>query len=163
MALDAVAKLDLSLTAEEVEAFLAEQRTLRLATATPTGRPHVVPLWFVWMDGTVFMNSTLGNVTVKNLQRNPQATGSIDDGSGYDELRGVLVHGRVAWADADPRLESVKRAWSQKYLGGKPPPYDRWKNRIWFRLTPDVVTSWDFRKISEARARAARNVGASGA
>ena len=40
-------------------------------------------------------------------------------------------------------------------MGGNPVPYDRWKNRTWFRLTPERITSWDFRKIPEAKARAA--------
>jgi nitroimidazol reductase NimA-like FMN-containing flavoprotein (pyridoxamine 5'-phosphate oxidase superfamily) len=149
-----VAKLDLSLTPKELDRYLTEQRTVRLATATPDGRPHVVPLWFVWVHGIVFMNSTLGNITIRNLQRNPTATGSIDDGDGYDELRGVLVHGTVEWAQDDPRLEVVKEAWSKKYMGGGPVPYDRWKDRIWFRIAPTALTSWDFRKIPEAKAKA---------
>jgi len=158
-----VAKLDLSLSPGELESFLGAQRTIHLATATPRGRPHVVPLWFVWVNGTVFMNSTLGNVTIRNLRRSPEATGSIDDGDVYEELRGVMVHGEVEWADDEPELETVKRAWSMKYMGGNPVPYDRWKNRIWFRLVPRKITSWDFRKISEAKARAQAQSEATGA
>ena len=149
-----MAKLDLSLTREELEEFLVSQRTIRLATATRPGRPHVVPLWFVWVDGTVFMNTTLGNLTVRNLQENPQATGSIDDGDTYDTLRGVLVHGTVERADDDARLDTVMHRWSEKYMGGNPLPYARWKNRAWFRLVPERITSWDFRKIPRAKARA---------
>ena len=158
-----MAKLDLSLAPAELQSFLSAQRTIRLATATPTGLPHVVPLWFVWVEGTVFMNSTLGNVTIRNLQRNPAATGSIDDGEAYEELRGVLIHGEVERAHDDARLESVKSEWSKKYMRGKPPPYDRWKNRVWLRLVPRRITSWDFRKIPEAKARAARETEAAGA
>jgi len=147
-----VAKLDLSLTAEELDAFLSSQRTVRLATADAGARPHVVPLWFVWVDGTLFMNSTLGNLTIRNLQANPRATGSIDDGAVYEELRGVLVNGPVEWADGDPRLEEVSRIWSEKYMGGSPLPYGRWRNRVWFRLRPERIASWDFRKIPAAKA-----------
>jgi nitroimidazol reductase NimA-like FMN-containing flavoprotein (pyridoxamine 5'-phosphate oxidase superfamily) len=154
-----MAKLDLSLRAEELDHFLIEQRTIRLATATPEGQPHVIPLWFVWVDHTVFMNSTLGNVTVKNVQRNPAAAGSIDDGDTYDHLRGVLIRGRVERADDDPRLDTVMHRWSEKYMGGNPLPYGRWKNRAWFRLVPEHLTSWDFRKISEAKARAEGGAG----
>jgi nitroimidazol reductase NimA-like FMN-containing flavoprotein (pyridoxamine 5'-phosphate oxidase superfamily) len=148
-----VARLDLSLPADELHAYLAERRTIRLATCGPRG-PHVVPLWFVWMDRTVFMNSTSGNVTVANLELDPRATGSIDDGEAYEELRGVLVQGRVEPAEGDPRLDAVKAAWSGKYMGGNPVPYDRWRNRVWLRLVADRVTSWDFRRIPEAKARA---------
>ena len=149
-----MAKLDLSLTAEELNRFLIEQRTIRLATVAPNAQPHVVPLWFVWVDRTVFMNTTLGNVTVQNLQGNPAAAGSVDDGESYDRLRGVVVRGRVELADDDPRLDTVMHRWSEKYMGGNPLPYGRWKNRAWFRLVPEDITSWDFQKIPEARAKA---------
>jgi nitroimidazol reductase NimA-like FMN-containing flavoprotein (pyridoxamine 5'-phosphate oxidase superfamily) len=156
-----VPKLDLSMTAEELEDYLRTQRTIRLAT---NGRawPQVIPLWFVWVDQTLFMNSTLGNVSIENLHRDPRATGTVDDGDVYDELRGVLIQGEVEWADGDPRLEAVKRTWSEKYMGGNPVPYDRWKNRVWFRLVPRSLTSWNFRKIpaAKARAKAAAEAGA---
>jgi nitroimidazol reductase NimA-like FMN-containing flavoprotein (pyridoxamine 5'-phosphate oxidase superfamily) len=153
-----VPKYDLSLTPDELDAYLRAQRTIRLATVGPGGVPHVIPLWFVWVDRLVFMNSTLGNVTVRNLQSNPVATGVVDDGELYDQLRGVIVHGPVGWRDEE-RMGSVAEAWSTKYLGGNPVPFDRWKKREWFHLVPQRITSWDFRRIPEARARARRDHG----
>jgi nitroimidazol reductase NimA-like FMN-containing flavoprotein (pyridoxamine 5'-phosphate oxidase superfamily) len=149
-----MAKLDLSLAGDELDRFLTDQRTIRLATASLDGRPQVVPLWFVWIEGVVFMNSTMGNVSIRNIQANPRATGTVDDGDPYEELRGVVIEGPVEWANDDPRLETVKETWSNKYMNGNPVPYDRWKGRTWFRLLPERVTSWDFCKIPEAKARA---------
>ena len=62
-----MAQLDLSLTAEELDRFLEQQRTVRVATVDARGKPHVVPLWFVWIDGTLFVNTTRGNLSVRNL------------------------------------------------------------------------------------------------
>ncbi len=149
-----MAKLDLSLTPEELEAFLRTQRTIRVATSSPDGTPHVIPLWFVWVHGVVVLNSTLGNVTIRNLQRHPLAAGVIDDGDAYDRLRGVVIQGSVDWAVEDPVVEAAAAAWSEKYMGGNPVPYGKWRNRVWFRLVPSTIASWDFRKIPEARARA---------
>ncbi len=148
-----MARLDLSLTGEELEAYLRAQRTARVATVGADGTPHVVPLWFVWHDGTVFLNSTLGNVTVDNMLRGGVATVVIDDGDSYETLRGVVLTGEVERAEDDPRLHEVETAWSGKYLGGEEPPYRRWRNRAWFRLEPERVASWDFRKIPAAKAR----------
>jgi nitroimidazol reductase NimA-like FMN-containing flavoprotein (pyridoxamine 5'-phosphate oxidase superfamily) len=153
-----VAKLDLSLSDAELYEFLAERRTVRLATSGPDGLPHVVPLWYVWFDGTMFMNSTLGNVTVRNLKSNPRGAGIVDDGETYEELRGVLLHGTVEPADEDARLVQVADLWSRKYMSGGPLPYGGWRNRVWLRLVPDRVKSWDFSKIPEAKA-GARAVG----
>jgi nitroimidazol reductase NimA-like FMN-containing flavoprotein (pyridoxamine 5'-phosphate oxidase superfamily) len=149
-----VAKLDLSLGEAELYEFLAHQRTVRLATSGHDGLPHVVPLWYVWFDGTIFMNSTVGNVTLENLMENPRAAGIVDDGDSYGELRGALLHGTVEPADEDARLVQVTELWSAKYMDGNPVPYGRWKGRTWLRLRPDRIKSWDFRKIAAAKARA---------
>ncbi len=145
-------RLDLSFERDELDRYLDEQRTVRVATVDERGAPHVVPLWFVWLDGTMFLNSTLGNVTVRNLETNPVATGVVDDGESYDQLRGVTIRGSIRWRD-ESRMDAVNEAWSKKYLGGSPVLFDRWKNRVWFHLVPQHVSSWDFRKIPEARAR----------
>lgn len=148
-----MAKYEISLSPEELEKYLRTQRTIRLATVGGSGLPHVIPLWFVWVDGLVFMNSTRGNLTLRNVAANPIATGVVDDGEAYDSLRGVILRGKVEWGDQG-RLDAVSEAWSRKYLGGNPVPFARWKNRLWFHLVPQDMTSWDFRKIPEARARA---------
>jgi nitroimidazol reductase NimA-like FMN-containing flavoprotein (pyridoxamine 5'-phosphate oxidase superfamily) len=148
-----MARLDLSLTPEEQEAYLLEQRSARVATVGPDGVPHVVPLWFVWRDGRMFLNSTLGNRTVENAARTGRASAVIDDGETYDELRGVVVTGTLERADGDPALPDVERLWSNRYLGGGELPYRAWRNRVWLRLIADRMASWDFRKIPEARAR----------
>jgi nitroimidazol reductase NimA-like FMN-containing flavoprotein (pyridoxamine 5'-phosphate oxidase superfamily) len=147
-----VAKLDLSLTDGELAAYLAEQRTARVATVRPDGAPHVVPLWFVWHGGALYLNSTLGNPTVRNMLRMGSASAVIDDGDRYDVLRGVVLTGRVKRL-GDQAPSDVERAWSNKYLGGGELPYRKWKDRTWLRLDPERTASWDFRKIPEARAR----------
>lgn len=148
-------RLDLSLTDGEREGYLSEQRTVRVATIDEEGRPHAIPLWFVWHDGVMFLNSTLGNRAVENLLRSGIASAVVDDGEIYDELRGVVVTGRAERGDDDPRLPEVERKWSGKYLGGSPAPYRLWRNRVWLRLVPDSIASWDFRKIPEAKAKRA--------
>ncbi len=148
-----MADLDIELTRDELEEYLATQRTTRVATAAADGTPHVVPLWFVWFDGAMFLNSTLGNVTTDNMIERGKATAVMDDGDTYDALRGAVVTAHAEQADDDPRIPEVERTWSDKYLGGNEVPYRLWKNRAWFRLDPERTASWDFRKIPDARAR----------
>ncbi len=149
-----MARLDLSFTPEELDRYLGSGRTARVATVGRDGVPHVVPLWFVWLDGAMFLNSTLGNVTVENAGANATVAAVVDDGDVYDEFRGVVLHGPLLRADDDPRVVEAGRRWSEKYLAGNPVPYDRWRNRVWLRLDPERVASWDFAKIPEAKAKA---------
>jgi hypothetical protein len=148
-----VARLEISLSPQEVDAFLERHTTARVATVGPGGDPQVVPLWFVWLEGSMFMNSTRGNVTVENLKADPNAAVVCDDGGTYEDLRGVLLRGPVVEAGDDPRIPEAERRWSAKYLAGNPVMFGVWKNRVWLRLDPVRVSSWDFRKIPEARAR----------
>jgi hypothetical protein len=87
------------------------------------------------------------------MLRSGRAAAVIDDGEEYEVLRGATITGRVEEAEDDPRLPRVEREWSEKYLGGEPVPYRRWRNRVWLRLVPERIASWDFRKIPEAKAR----------
>jgi nitroimidazol reductase NimA-like FMN-containing flavoprotein (pyridoxamine 5'-phosphate oxidase superfamily) len=148
-----MARLDISLTPEEVDALLSEHKAVRVATVGRGGVPHVVPLWFVWLGRSLFMNSTRGNATVENLASNPNAAAVVDDGETYDDLRGVVLRGPIVEAGDDPRRPDVEHQWSAKYLAGNPVPFATWKNRVWLRLDPTSVNSWDFRKIPDARAR----------
>jgi nitroimidazol reductase NimA-like FMN-containing flavoprotein (pyridoxamine 5'-phosphate oxidase superfamily) len=157
-------KLDVSLTSEELEVYLREQRSVRVATVDGDGVPHVIPLWFVWRDGVMYLNSTLGNVTVDNALATGRASAVADDGETYDSLRGVVVTGTIGRVEDDsPQALAAEESWSEKYFAGGEVPYRRWRDRAWFRIVPERVASWDFRKIPEARARrdAAREAGRS--
>ena len=43
----------IAMTPEEVDNFLEQERTCRVATVNGDGSPHVSPLWFVWIDGAL--------------------------------------------------------------------------------------------------------------
>lgn len=86
------------MTAEEVAAFLAEERTVTCATAGPRGWPHLMPLWYVLRDvpdgepGPRIWAWTYGaSQKVRNLERDPRATLQVEAGEAYAELRGVML------------------------------------------------------------------------
>jgi PPOX class probable F420-dependent enzyme len=148
-----VAPLDTSLTDQELAEFLERSWTVRVATNGPDGWPHVVPLWFVWHGGTLFVNTTRGNRTVRNAEADPRAAATVDDGERYDELRGVVLRGDLLEASGDPRLQAVSDAFAGKYFGGNRPHFEGWRNRLFLRMEPERISSWDFRRIPEALAR----------
>jgi nitroimidazol reductase NimA-like FMN-containing flavoprotein (pyridoxamine 5'-phosphate oxidase superfamily) len=49
----------IAMTADEVDAFLADQRTCRVASVGPHG-PPATPLWFVWHGGALQRYTTVG-------------------------------------------------------------------------------------------------------
>jgi hypothetical protein len=88
-------------TDDEFSAYLAEQKTVIVASNGHRGWPHLMPLWFVvrptgpggaeelW--GWTFAKSQ----KTKNLERDPRATLQIEDGEEYHLLRGVMLETEV--------------------------------------------------------------------
>ncbi|WP_460867427.1 pyridoxamine 5'-phosphate oxidase family protein [Rhodococcus aerolatus] len=136
---------------DELEAFLAEERTCRVATTGPAG-PHATPLWFVWTAGALWLHSLSRSQRWADLQRDPRVAVVVDAGHDYLELRGVELCGEVEVVGEVPRtgqdvpeLAPVERAFAGKYFGLDELPYDG--RHGWLRLVPTTTRSWDFRKL----------------
>ena len=79
------------MTDEEAAAFLEEQRTVICATNGRDGFPHLMPLWNVVRDGTLWAWTYAKAQKTKNLERDPRATLQVEAGESYDQLRGLML------------------------------------------------------------------------
>lgn len=52
-----------------------------VATVRPTGRPHLVPVWFVVNEEHWYLCTAPGSVKARNLQANPNIALALEDGS----------------------------------------------------------------------------------
>jgi hypothetical protein len=140
----------IAMSPAEVDAFLAEERTCRVATVGPNG-PHATPLWYAWHGGALWLTSVVRSQRWTDLQRDPRVAVVVDAGTSYDELRGVELRGRVEVVGEVPRtgepvpeLEGPEQLMADRYLGGT---FVHDGRHAWLRLVPDKITSWDFRKL----------------
>lgn len=134
------------MTAEELDEYLASQRTLRLATVADDGVPHVVPLYFVWHDGAVWLSSLRKSRRHRHLLTGRPVGLVVDDGDTYGELRGVRMSGTpAAIPEDDPVRQVASRIFARKYWGLDEMPSRRSYESV--RITPIEIASWDFRKI----------------
>jgi hypothetical protein len=140
----------IAMTPEEVDAFLAEERTCRVATVGPNG-PHATPLWYAWHGGALWLTSVVRSQRWTDLRRDPRVAVVVDAGTAYDELRGVELRGRVEVVGEVPRtgepvpeLVGPEQLMADRYLGGT---FVHDGRHAWLRLVPDKITSWDFRKL----------------
>jgi PPOX class probable F420-dependent enzyme len=149
------------MTEEELRAFLEEQRIVQVATVGPKGRPHVVPLWYVVNHpqeapggGELGSWTYAASQKAKNLERDPRATLSIDDGVQYHELRGVMMECDVA-VDRDPgRVADRGFELFERYGPGAELSEDlremvvkQARKRVGLRFTPTRTVTWDHRKL----------------
>lgn len=142
----------IAMTSEELDAFLTEEHTCRVATVGADGRPHNAPLWFAWDGDALWLNSIVKSQRWTDVLRDPRASVVIDAGIKYGELRGVELLGRLEpVGDAprsttpDPALADAERRYAVKYAGG--PNFQPDGRHAWLRLRPEKIVSWDFRKL----------------
>jgi hypothetical protein len=135
----------------ELDAFLAGERTCRVATSGPRG-PHLTPLWFVWDGSALWLTSIVRSQRWADLERDPRVAVLVDAGEEYSELRGAELRGVVEVVGevprtgaAHPRLEQPERLFARKYMGADTMRHDG--RHAWLLLIPDKITSWDFRKV----------------
>ena len=96
-----------------------------MATTRPSGAPHVVPRWGVWLDGRFWYDGSPDTVHVKNLTANPACVLHLEDGR-----RAVIVEGRSQQAAAPGKALGgrLSGAMSAKYREhGYAPGPDSWE------------------------------------
>ena len=136
---------------EELDVFLGEERTCRVATVGPNG-PHNSPLWFVWDGTSLWLNSIVKSQRWTDVERNPQVSVMVDAGIEFGELRGAELIGSLVQVGEVPRTDAAnaelsgpEQLFARKYSGSESFTPDG--RHAWLRLTPDKVVSWDFRKM----------------
>ena len=81
-----------------------------VATIRPDGRPHVMPVWGIWLEDAVWFSSSRGSRKARNLDANPNCTITTDNA--YEP---VIVEGAgVGFTDLSTITRFVA-AINQKY------------------------------------------------
>jgi len=99
-------RAQIQMSDDEVQAFLAEERTVICATNGPRGWPHLMPLWYVLRptgDGgapEVWAWTFSKSQKAVNIGRDARATLQVEAGDSYDALRGVMLECDVVVHDA---------------------------------------------------------------
>jgi PPOX class probable F420-dependent enzyme len=86
----------ITMSDDEVRAFLDEERVMTCATQGPRGLPHLMPLWYVVRDDRLWAWTFAKSQKVRNLERDPRATLQVEAGRDqYHLLRGVMLETEV--------------------------------------------------------------------
>ncbi len=68
---------------------LQRSRNYWVATTRPDGRPHVMPVWGVWLDGRFYFSSDRRTRKARNLTANPRVVVHLESGDDAVILEGV--------------------------------------------------------------------------
>lgn len=98
--------LDWAATAER----LATSRNYWVATVRPDGRPHLWPVWAVWLGEALWFCAGLRSRKVRNLQHNPEIVITADDSEDP-----IVIEGRAEIVTEMPAIEVFRAALNKKY------------------------------------------------
>src|SRR5215510_10057327 len=76
---------------EHVEKRLTESINYWLCTVYPDGRPHVVPRWGAWLDGSLYYDGSAETRHARNLEKNHNATLHLESGNDVVIMDGIAV------------------------------------------------------------------------
>jgi nitroimidazol reductase NimA-like FMN-containing flavoprotein (pyridoxamine 5'-phosphate oxidase superfamily) len=107
----------ITMTDAEVEAYLDEQRTLNIATISPSGHPHLVAMWYARLDGEIVFWTFGKSQKVINIRRDPKITALIESGDTYSMLRGVEMIGTARLIDDYDKIVEIGTAVAVRYNG----------------------------------------------
>jgi pyridoxamine 5'-phosphate oxidase-like protein len=156
----------ITMSDDEVLTFLADQMVMQCATIGPRGLPHLMPLWYVPeltshpaqaaeppSSGLQLIGWTYAkSQKARNLDRDPRATVSVEDGVQYHELRGVTLECDVRLEREPARVAAYGLKLFERYAGGITPEIETMvaaqaPKRVGLRFEPTRVMSWDHSKL----------------
>jgi len=129
-----------------VERLLGERLIARLATFSPDGTIHVMPMWFLW-DGALLLPTSRRSRKARNLADDPRATVVIDEARGGFDVRGAMLVGRTEIIDG-PQARALNHRINAKYVteeGLRIPSVASALAGldVTVRLEPERVVAWD--------------------
>lgn len=60
---------------------LLTARNIWMATVRPNGTPHLVPIWFIWINERIYICTAPESIKARNLRANPHVSVSLEDGN----------------------------------------------------------------------------------
>ena len=145
------------LTDEEVQALLAENLKVQVASIGPDGVPHLSTLFYIVRDGRIAFWTYGKSQKIVNLRRDPRVSALVEDGVDYFELRGVSITGRAEIVRDHDEIYSLGSevatrmvaAESFEALGdlGRETVEKQVRKRVGVIVHPEKVATWDHRKM----------------
>jgi PPOX class probable F420-dependent enzyme len=145
-------RTQVKMTPEEVDEFLHGRRTMNIATNGANGFPHVVAMWYGFVDGAPAFWTFRKSQKIVNLNRDPRITALVEDGDTYNELKGVELQGVVRMLTDPHEVLAVGISVYERYTGpmteqARPFIEAQCTKRQACVIDVERVVSWDHTKL----------------
>ncbi|MGZ0146133.1 pyridoxamine 5'-phosphate oxidase family protein [Kribbella sp. WER1] len=110
-----------------------------VSTAALDGAPYLMPLSFLWSDGTLLLSTTRTNPTARNFLANPQVQLTLGAVRDVIHVTGTVMVSEAT--DAEGAAFAAKAGFDPRPLPNYP----------FFRVTPAKIQAW--REVNELKER----------
>ena len=141
------------MTDEEMWKFIEGCKSLQVATLNKNGSVQLTTLWFAIVDGAIIFETFTKSQKIVNLKRDPRIAVLVEDGTTYDQLRGVSINGRAELVEDPAQVERYAEAVVRKNNPEVPPEMvgqaakAMAQKRTVVIVRPERIASWDHRKL----------------
>lgn len=118
----------------------------RLATIAPDGMPHNTPVYYVLMDGEVYIGTQRGRKKFRNLQQNPKVCFTID--TTEPPYKGVMIQGTAEVVTDEALHNKFREGAIHRYYGTPDNPAWQYVQSLGaavvFKINAEKIVTWDF-------------------
>ena len=107
----------MAMTQAEIDNFLLGVHLARVATVRPDGRPHVVPVWYLWEEGRFYFETARKAVKANNLRNNPHIAITVDVTAGGLRLKYVILEGQATLIEDNGMARQIAERIYSRYVG----------------------------------------------
>ena len=126
--------------------FLCTQKLLRLGTVGPDGTPHVVPVWYMYGNGTFHIGTNTKTKKARNVMQDRRVSFCVDTGVNAPDICGVMGHGKARLI-RDGRVQAIAGKILARYYDSLDNPAAQELLRdtdCIIEITPDGTTMWKY-------------------
>jgi len=117
------------------EERLTQSRSYWICTSRPDGRPHSIPVWGFWLDGTLYFGTARSSRKARNLAQNAAVSIHLDSGDDVVILEGAAFEVDLSDKPMFKKLDAASRAKYKMPLMVVP-------ESVLYSVRPRVVLAW---------------------
>jgi PPOX class probable F420-dependent enzyme len=125
----------------QVDLPLRAYRSIWVSTTRPDGRPHAVPVWYVWDGTSIYFITGCDMQKAKNLAHQPWVVVHAGDG---DDV--IILEGPVEIVTDQEERQRINTAYGEKYVsprtGAKATIFE--EHTDLYRVHVKHVMTWEY-------------------
>lgn len=150
--------MTVEMSKSEIRRYLSRRLIAKLGTVSPQGRPHIVPIWFAYRNGSILLCTSKSTVKVRNIEENPKVCVLVDSAQAGMRVRGAMITGEAEilhGADA----KRINRMIHLRYMGSRGLAARSVQDYlssddVTIRVNPKRIVSWDLTKSPVSKVKA---------